>query len=227
MQNFRITIQESDGRLTEQEAAVHKVLVMGYMGRDIEKVHEHIEELAAIGVAPPETIPVLYPQQIDLLTADQTISVSGSETSGEVEYVVFHDGEDWLLTIGSDHTDRLLEKEDIPKSKAACPKPFITSFWRIRDVESHWDQLVLRSWITDQARRRLYQEHDLTALLPFSELLTKLKEVGYSDVYHTVIFSGTVPTLEGFVYGSKFEYQMFDPVLDRRLNGEYEVVIGG
>ncbi|WP_054799116.1 MULTISPECIES: DUF2848 family protein [unclassified Paenibacillus] len=227
MRTYPITIQEKDGSMTKKETVVQKVLVMGYMGRDIEKVHEHIHELAEIGVAPPPTIPALYPQDISVLTNEQTITVPGKETSGEVEYVVYHDGDDWLLTIGSDHTDRLLEKEDIAKSKAACPKPFITTFWRIKDVEDHWDQLVLRSWITDEGGRRLYQEHDLTALLPFSKLLEKLEEFGYTDISHTVFFSGTVPTLEGFVYGSKFEYEISDPVLGRSLRGEYSVITGG
>jgi hypothetical protein len=227
MKTYLISIQETNGSVTEKETIINKVLVMGYMGRDIEKVHEHIHELAEIGVAPPETIPSLYPQDTSILTTDQSITVAGRETSGEVEYVVFHDGEDWLLTIGSDHTDRLLEKEDIPKSKAACPKPFVPTFWRVKDVEAHWDQLVLRSWITDGAGRRLYQEHDLTALLPFSDLLAKLKEFGYTDTSRTIFFGGTVPTLEGFVYGSKFEYEISDPLLNRSMNGEYEVVIGG
>lgn len=227
MKTYSISIQEKDGSITEKETTVHKVLVMGYMGRDIEKVHEHIHELAEIGVAPPPTIPALYPQDISVLTTERTITVHSKETSGEVEYVVYHDGDDWLLTIGSDHTDRLLEKEDIAKSKAACPKPFITTFWRIKDVEDHWDQLVLRSWITDERGRRLYQEHDLTALLPFSKLLEKLEEFGYSDISRTVFFSGTVPTLEGFVYGSKFEYEISDPVLGRSMRGEYSVITGG
>jgi hypothetical protein len=227
MHSYLISIQEMDGSVTKKETNIDKVLVMGYMGRDIEKVHEHIHELAEIGVAPPPTIPALYPQEISVLTTESTIHVAGEETSGEVEYVVFHDGEDWLLTIGSDHTDRLLEKEDIPKSKAACPKPFVSTFWRIKDVEAHWDQLVLRSWITDKNGRRLYQEHDLTALLPFSALTSKLDEFGYKDITHTLFFCGTVPTKEGFVYGSKFEYQMVDPVLDRSLSGEYTIVTGG
>jgi len=224
---FNIVIQETNGSVTTKETDIRNVLVMGYMGRDIEKVHEHIHELAEIGVAPPATIPAMYPQEITVLTADKAITVAGSQTSGEVEYVVYHDGEDWLITIGSDHTDRLLETEDIQKSKAACPKPFVTSFWRIKDVEGHWDELVLRSWVTDQAGRRLYQEHNLTALLPFSSLLEKLKEFGYSDLSNTLFFGGTVPTLEGFVYGSKFEYEISDPVLGRSLNGEYDVIVKG
>lgn len=227
MKIYQISILEADGSIIEKEATVKKVLVMGYTGRDIEKVLEHIHELTAIGVAPPATIPALYPQDISILTTDQNITATGKETSGEVEYVVFHDGDDWLLTIGSDHTDRLIEKEDIPRSKAACPKPFITTCWRMKDVEDHWDQLVLRSWITDENGRRLYQEHDLTALLPFSMLISKLKEFGYSDISHTVIFSGTVPTLEGFAYGNKFEYEISDPVLSRSMSGEYSVITGG
>ncbi|BCJ86924.1 DUF2848 family protein [Effusibacillus dendaii] len=227
MKMYSISIQEANGGTTPKNISIEKVLVVGYGGRNVEKVHEHIHELSLIGVDPPSTIPALYPQPLSGLTTESTIIVQGTETSGEVEYVLFHDGEEWLVTVGSDHTDRHLETEDIQKSKEACPKPFVTQFWRLVDVQDHWDQLILRSWMTDKNGTRLYQEHNLTALLPVSDLLGKLKEFGYEDLKNTIIFSGTVPTLGGFVYGNQFIYEMRDPVLNRTLNGEYSVVVGG
>lgn len=225
MTEYSILIHEVDGTIAEKAVAIRQVLVVGYGGRNLEKVHEHIHELAEIGVAPPPAIPALYPQELHSLTTATEIQVTGDETSGEVEYVLLHDGSDWLVTVGSDHTDRQLEKKDIQKSKEACPKPFITKFWRLRDLEDHWDQLILRSWVTDAQGRRLYQEHDLTALLPVKDLLNKLVEFGYQDLSHSIIFSGTVPTLGGFVYGDNFEYELYDPVMDRHLTGEYSVLV--
>ncbi|MFY0542908.1 DUF2848 family protein [Brevibacillus sp. H7] len=222
MREMHLIIEELNGK-REKTAEVEKVLVVGYGGRNLEKVLEHIHELEEIGVAPPPTIPTIYPQETSSLTTENFITVQGKETSGEAEYVLYHDGEEWLVTVGSDHTDRLLETQDIQKSKEACPKPLATTFWRLKDLEDHWDELILRSWVSDFKGRRLYQEHNLTALLPVSQLLDKLAEFGYDQLSKTVIFSGTVPTLEGFVYGEKFELELEDPVLKRSITCEYSV----
>ncbi|MDQ0218652.1 DUF2848 family protein [Peribacillus cavernae] len=127
--------------------------------------------------------------------------VERNQTSGEVEYVLFHKGTEWLVTTGSNHTDRELETKDVQKSKEVCPKPYSSSFWRMKDIESHWERIILRSWVTDDKDTRLYREHDLTALLPVNTMLEKLSQLGYDELSNTIIFSGTVPTLEGFVYG--------------------------
>lgn len=222
MEEMHIMIDGLNGK-QEKKVEVENVLVVGYGGRNLDKVMEHIHELEEIGVAPPPTIPTIYPQELANLTTENFMKVEGKETSGEAEYVLYHDGEEWLVTIGSDHTDRLLETEDIQKSKEACPKPLATTFWRLKELEDHWDELILRSWVTDSKGRRLYQEHDLTALLPVAQLLGKLEEFGYSQLTRTVIFSGTVPTLEGFVYGDKFELELHDPVLNRSIKYDYVV----
>ncbi|MBO8162134.1 MAG: DUF2848 family protein [Brevibacillus sp.] len=220
-----VSVQPRCGESQEMEIQIERVLVVGYGGRDMQKVMEHIHELAEIGVAPPSTIPALYPQPLTGLCFDSSITVSGRQTSGEAEYVLFHNGEEWLVTVGSDHTDRQVEKADIQKSKEICPKPLASTFWRLTDLEDHWDQLMLRCWVTDASGRRLYQEHDLTALLPVSQLLAKLDEFGCKDLKNTVIFSGTVPTLEGFVYGDRYELELADPVLQRSITMTYSVEV--
>src|SRR5690606_25056935 len=110
-------------------------------------------------------------------------------------------------------------------AKAACAKPLSSIFWRLRDIEGHWDQLILRSSITVNGSKRLYQEHDLTALVPVPDLLVKLNELGYQDLTKTIIFSGTVPTISGFVYGEKFEYEIEDPILKRSIQAQYTIVV--
>jgi hypothetical protein len=218
-----ITISELDGSETKQTVQIQDVLVVGYGGRDPEKIQEHILELEEIGVAPPLTIPALYPQKLEVLTMDSNIFVEGKQTSGEVEYVLFHNGTEWLVTTGSDHTDRELEKIDVQKSKEVCPKPLGTVFWRLKDIENHWDEIILRSWVIVNQSSRLYQEHSLTALLPVDKLLERLFQYDYKELFQTVIFSGTVPTLEGLVFGDKFRYEICDPVLKRTIKGEYSI----
>ncbi|WP_191567273.1 DUF2848 family protein [Metabacillus idriensis] len=225
MNKFEIKVHDSNTNSINKTIDIEHVLIVGYGGRQMEKIREHIRELEAIGVAPPVTIPELYPQKIDVLTSDSHMKVKGKETSGEVEYVLFHDGQEWLVTVGSDHTDRHIETISVIESKSACPKPFSTEFWRLRDLEQHWDQLILRSWSTVGNDRKQYQEHDLTALLPVSVLLSKLKEFGYDDLSQTIIFTGTVPTLEGFEYGNHFEFELYDPILKRSINGNYSISV--
>ncbi|WJN42747.1 DUF2848 family protein [Priestia aryabhattai] len=225
MKKVTVYVESVEKGIKEEDIHIKAVLVVGYGGRDLKKVQEHIDELAEIGVAPPSTIPAVYPMQLSNLSFEQAINVARKETSGEAEYVLFHNGAEWLITLGSDHTDRFLEIEDIQLSKESCPKPLATKFWRLEDVQNHWDQLYLRSWITDEQGRRKYQEHDLTSLLSVNDLLNKLEGFGYKDISNTVIFSGTVPTLEGFVYGSEFEYELADPVLNRKIESSYSIAI--
>lgn len=99
------------------------LLVIGYAGRDQASVQHHIDELAAIGIAPPPHVPMVYELSPGLITYERIVRVPGTRTSGEVEPVLVRAGGVWHLALGSDHTDRDLEADDIKNSKAVCPKP--------------------------------------------------------------------------------------------------------
>ncbi|HEX4862950.1 MAG TPA: DUF2848 family protein, partial [Acidimicrobiales bacterium] len=103
------------------------LLVIGYAGRDEASVHKHIEELAAIGIAPPPHVPMLYDLAAGLLTTATHLRAPGPRTSGEVEPVLVRAAGTWHLALGSDHTDRALEANDVRNSKAVCPKPIAPS----------------------------------------------------------------------------------------------------
>ena len=60
----------------------------GYVGKNQEEVRRHIEELAAKGIPGPKSTPVLFPVVCNGLLIDTVVEVYGSETSGEVEYVL-------------------------------------------------------------------------------------------------------------------------------------------
>jgi hypothetical protein len=63
--------------------------------------------LRALGVATPERTPAFYRVDPGLLTTATRIGVEGTFTSGEVEPVlIVHQGR-LLLSVGSDHTDRI------------------------------------------------------------------------------------------------------------------------
>ena len=68
-----------------------------------------------------------------------------------------------------------------------------------------------------------YQKGTLADILPPEHILKELDErVG--DIDNVVIFSGTVPLLNGFAYGSNFRCEMVDTVLDRRICMDYNVI---
>jgi hypothetical protein len=63
-----------------------------------------------------------------------------------------------FVGLGSDHTDRQVETYGVTVAKQMCGKPLATTLWPLAEVESHWDQLILRSWLTEGVSRQLYQE---------------------------------------------------------------------
>ena len=104
-------------------------------------MRHHIEELAAIGVPRPSSVPVFYRNSVLNVTQASRVEVLGPDTSGEAEpVVVAHGGKLWL-TVGSDHTDRKAETMGIALSKQLCAKPVGRDFWLLDDVAGHWDQL--------------------------------------------------------------------------------------
>ena len=57
----------------------------------------------------PSAVPLYYRVAAQQFTQASAIQVVGSETSGEVEPVLFDTGRALYLGLGSDHTDRALE----------------------------------------------------------------------------------------------------------------------
>lgn len=207
------------------EFAVRHVFCAGYAGRNQAKVKEHIDELAKIGVPAPLRTPTVYPVSPYLFTNERTVTVQGKQTSGEVEFVLFLQGDKIWVSIGSDQTDRELEISNIGKSKQMCIKPVGNVVWNYAEVKDHWDSLILRSWITDEKGKRLYQEGAVTALLPVAELIAVIRRETKASLDGAVIYSGTVPIQEGFVYAKKWELELEDPVLDRKITHSYEVAV--
>jgi Protein of unknown function (DUF2848) len=202
---------------------VQQILLAGYTGRDRAKVLEHIHELEALGVAPPARVPAIYVVPSHLLTTGSAVAVRGEQTSGEAEFYLLVTSEGMLVGVGSDHTDRAHETIDVTESKAMCPKPISDTVWRYEDVRSHWDKLELRSWVTAAGERRLYQEGRLGALLDVDGLLRELTAAGHADLRGHIVFGGTLPTASGLVFGDRFEVELYDPALDRRLRCGYDV----
>lgn len=215
-------------RLSGEEAiTVHydELLVIGYAGRNMEKIMEHIKELEhQLGVPAPKKIPTIFECSHEVLTQEKDIKFVGSKTSGEVEYViVLVDGKIYI-GLGSDHTDRELESVSVLKAKQICPKPISTELWDYNDLKDHWDQIKLVSYQTINGKEEQYQDGSLADILPVERILVELYDrVG--NIKNSVIYSGTVPLIKGFAYGDNFRCMMVDPVLNRSINLSYNVSV--
>ena len=130
-----------------------------------------------------------------------TVTVQGAKTSGEVEPVLLRHRRGWYLAVGSDHTDRELEREDIATSKAACPKPIGPEVIALPDgvtdgaLDEAWDAITVLCTVDGDT----YQSGALTALRTPGDLLTHLSdaitETAPDD--DLAVFAGTLPLIGG------------------------------
>ncbi len=223
MSILKLLLVGKNGRKYPLEFQARRLLLAGFTGRNQESAMKHIEELRSHGVAAPDKIPAYYPVPRGLVTTDEEIEVLGSSTSGEVEVVFLFQGETIYVGVGSDHTDRELEKSSIAKSKVMCPKIISKEIWNYEEIKGGWDGITLRSWIGETGQRKLYQEGSLRDFLPSEELIRQArKKVKDSDVDGMVLFLGTIPTREkSLLFSSSFEGELRDASLGRSLGFRY------
>ena len=153
MSNFLdVKLVSADGERTAR-VPIERLIIAGWTGRDKAAVEKHIVELEELGVKRPSSTPVYYRVAAARVKTEPVIQASGSASSGEVEFVLAQwDGELWV-GVGSDHTDRKTEAYDVTVSKQMCEKPISPIFWRFRDVEAHWDEIAMRSFIDENGER--------------------------------------------------------------------------
>ena len=220
MLSFR---RHANGRQDRISVAIDTLVIGGWAGRDEAAIHHHIEELAAIGVPRPSSVPVYYRVAGDLLTQSERLVVLGPDSSGEVEpvYVAMADGI-WV-GIGSDHTDRKAETIGIALSKQLCGKPIGTELWRLEEVEAHWDQMILRAWATIDGERVLYQEGALSALRGPRDLMGRNPNGELPA--GAAMFGGTLGAIGGIRPATRFDMELEDPVLGRKLGHGYDIEV--
>ncbi len=220
---FDATFVTLDGT-SRHPVTITKAVVGGWTGRDKAALQHHIDELARIGVTPPATTPLFYRVGVSRLTVADAIEVIGDGSSGEVEYVLLMlDGRLWVGA-GSDHTDRVVEHMGITVAKQLCDKPVATTFWPLAEVEGHWAELGLRSFIDEGGARVLYQDGRVASLLSPAELLAEYRKAGNEMQDGTLMFGGTCGAIGAVRYAPRFELELVDPVLNRRISHGYHVV---
>jgi hypothetical protein len=198
------------------------LVIAGWTGRDVAALNHHIEELKALGVMPPSKVPIYYRVGAHLLTQAPIVQVLGEDSSGEVEPVLIAAAGRLWVTIGADHTDRKVESYSIAVSKQMCAKPVGTVAWRFEEVEPHWDRLVLRSYIEEGGKRVMYQEGPLARIREPRGLIGGWQ--GNPRLPEGVaMFLGTMPAIGAIRPSQRFEMELEDPVLGRKLSHGYRV----
>lgn len=205
---------------------IDDLVIAGWAGRDPAAIQAHIDELAALGVAPPSTTPCFYRLAAGLLTQGDAIDVLGAHSGGEVECVLLDSPLGTLVAIGSDHTDREVEAYGVAVSKQICAKPLGRDAWLYTDVAAHWDQLAMRSWLTDaNGERRLYQSGAVDGLLAPADLWSRFADATALPA-RSAMFGGTLAVhgaIAAMSSGEVFELELHDPVLERTLKHRYSV----
>ena len=207
------------------EIAIEHAVIAGWTGRDVAKMEEHIQELEKLGVTRPAATPLFYRVGSARLTLADAIEASGGQSSGEVEFVLVQNDDGLHIGVGSDHTDREVETYGVTVSKQMCDKPLSGEIWPYAEVAGHWDKLMLRSWAVKDGARRLYQEGSVAAMRAPEDLIARYSDGGTALASATLMFGGTLPAIGGVAPADRFEFELEDPVLGRRLSHAYDIVV--
>jgi hypothetical protein len=210
--------------VAQVDARIEALIVAGWTGRDPAAMEAHIAELEKLGVSRPKSTPVFYRVAVSLLTQMPAIEVVGEHSSGEVEPVLFSLPSGLWLGVGSDHTDRKVETMGITISKQLCAKPVSVDLWRLQDVTAHWDELIIRSFAWQHGTRRLYQEGPLKLMRYPRELMDRYCGHGKDLTAGTAMFCGTLAVHGEIHPAEKYELEIEDPVLRRKISSSYSVV---
>lgn len=223
-QTLSLTLQ-GGGAATSREVGIDDAIVAGWTGRDAAAVEKHIEELEALGVKRPATTPIFYRVSAMRLTTATEIEAVGPHSGGEVEFVLLQHGGRMWVGVGSDHTDRQVETYGVTASKQMCDKPLAPVFWAFDEVAPHWDRLTLRAHVIENGERKVYQEGSVAAMLAPLDLIGRYLGSGDRLRASTVMFCGTLAARGGVRPTERFEFEMEDPVLGRKIAHAYSVRI--
>ncbi len=223
MHRLNVTVEYRNGNERDVEIAVSELILFQWAARDMDILKRQIDEYAKFDIK-PRTMPEIYHLQPYLVTTSNYIRKISENHAGSVHYVILIKNEDEIyLTVGSDHSDKDAERCNVLAGKHMYPKVVARRAWPLEEVEDHFDELVLRSWILEGSAKTIYQEGKLKMLIKPDRIIDQVKEI-VSELRNVVVFAGTLPTVRGEIKVSEyFEVELSDPVLNRKISHYYWV----
>lgn len=216
------TVAPLSGSEVSRTITVQRTYNLGSATRDPDSAKAHQEEVADAGVAIALDIPAprIYPIAVGALTTGREVQVQSDKTSGEVE-IVLYIGDQLYVGVGSDHTDRALEKTSIPWSKQVCANVLAPTLWQFDDVREHWDDCILRSAVDGD----LYQDVGVATFLHPDDILAILRDrVSGLPERDYLVFCGTYVSIDKKLkFGESWSFELEDPTNDRRIAHSYQV----
>ena len=221
MSSFEATIITQAGAASRR-FEVRRMYNLGSATRDAAVAVDHQEEVARAGVRIALHVPAprIYPIDAFALTTGNAVGVHGPRTSGEVEIVLVV-SDRLYVGVGSDHTDRDLERASIVWSKQINPNVLAPTLWDYEEIADHWDACVMRSTVDG----RPYQDVSVSAFLSPPDILRILRErVPGMPARDVVVFCSTIVALDKELgFGDRWQFEMEDPVLHRKISHTYQV----
>ena len=221
MSSFEATIITQAGA-SGKSFQVKRMYNLGSATRDAAVAVDHQEEVARAGVRIALHVPAprICPIDAFALTTGNAVGVHGPRTSGEVEIVLVM-ADRLYVGVGSDHTDRDLERASIVWSKQINPNVLAPTLWDYEEIADHWDQCVMRSTVDG----RPYQDVSVSAFLSPPDILRILRErVPGMPERNFVVFCSTIVALDKELgFGECWQFEMEDPVLHRKISHTYMV----
>lgn len=223
MTTFSLLVAEPSGVDTQLAVTPARVYNLGSATVDASSAVAHQEEVADVGVRIAFDIPAprIYPMAVSSITTDVAIGVHSTTTSGEAEIVlVVQDGE-LFVGVGSDHTDRELERTSIIWSKQYSPSALGTRVWRWADIEARWGTLLLESTVDGE----LYQSSLASVFLAPPKILAILAERVTSLPDSYLVYCGTYTSIAKKIrFGDRWTATLRDPDAGDRIDVAYDVV---
>jgi 4-hydroxyphenylacetate 3-monooxygenase len=217
-----VTIESRSGRNT-RDFAIRRMLNLGSATRSTDTALAHQQEVAKSGIHVALDVPAprIYPMGTHALTTGGEVQVQGVDTSGEVEIVLLL-ADQLYVGVGSDHTDRALERTSILWSKQACPNVLAPVLWPFAEVADAWDSFVLKAWVDG----KLYQDVGTAAFLRPEDMLRIVRErVPGLPEGGLLIFGGTIVSLDKKLgFGARWDFAIEDPAGGRSIRHGYDVV---
>lgn len=215
---------KGDSAGERRDIRIDDLVIAGWTGRNVEALEAHIKELEEVGVPRPSSVPCFYRVGAENFSNGEELQFLGETSSGEVEFVLIGSEDGMLIGVGSDHTDREVETYSVPVSKQMCLKPVSQTVWRYADVVDHFDELILRGWATENGEKKLYQEGPVTAMRPPEELIGLYLPNQTTLPTGMAMYCGTLAAIGGIRPADRFDVEIEDPVLGRKISYGYNVL---